>query len=168
MYEATGRLAAVSITKAPLRLPDGGTFEEYCAMTPPLDARHEVQHRCSVAHLQRQGCATHMLLPSNGSLSTGHDSLMLAHERGISCHLFLSREKVAGGVQLHMPSAKLHDAQSYQVKQAVPACASATIPPYRAEHVVGSLRHAGAHRSAVNQGHEAGQAAGRGRHRQRV
>lgn len=43
VYEATGRLAAVSIAKAAVRLPEGGTFEEYCAMSPPRDARKEAR-----------------------------------------------------------------------------------------------------------------------------
>lgn len=41
MYEATGKLVAVSITKAAIRLPAACTFEEYCAMSFPEDAKHE-------------------------------------------------------------------------------------------------------------------------------
>ena len=43
VYEATGRLAAVSIAKAAVKLPEGGTFEEYCAMSAPRDARQEAR-----------------------------------------------------------------------------------------------------------------------------
>lgn len=42
VYEATGKLIAVSITKAAIRLSPSCTFEEYCAMTFPVDARQEI------------------------------------------------------------------------------------------------------------------------------